>query len=99
MIPNIAILMIHMFRKPADTEIIRFAGRIEGVTHDLCTQLLQPDAEPGTLEARMSCDKNPLALINVLEHDFSQALFIAKHLLSSGVSVTARSLRVKVFPQ
>jgi hypothetical protein len=70
MIPDIAMLMIDMFRKPAGAEIIWFAGRIQGVTHDLCPQLLQPDTEPGTLEARMAGNKNSLSLINVLEHDF-----------------------------
>lgn len=62
--------MIDMFRKPAGAEIVRFAGWIKGVTHNLRTQLLQPYAEPGTLEARMACNEDPLALINVLEHDF-----------------------------
>jgi hypothetical protein len=70
MIPDIAILMIDMFRKPAGTEIVRFAGRMNGVTHNIRTQLLQPDTKPGTLEARMAPNKNPLSLINVLEHDF-----------------------------
>jgi hypothetical protein len=69
-ITNIAMLMIDMFRKPAGAEIVRFAGRIKGVAHNLRTQLSQPDAKPGALEARMTRNKDPLTLINVPEHDF-----------------------------
>ena len=49
-------------------EVVFLAVRLQSHTNYLRTQFMQPDAEPRALEPSMSCHKDLLASIEVIEY-------------------------------
>lgn len=48
-------------------EIVDIAGRIKGIADDVRPQFLQPDGQPGTLEAGVPGNKDLFIMVDIVE--------------------------------